>query len=102
MRGMSMESTWRTIQVFISSQAAGIFEVEVDTASSKIRCTCPVWRKTASCKHVSFVEQKMRFNNGHYSVQIPTDVSEDLALEANDTSETFREFVLRYAKIEVL
>ena len=49
-----------------------------------------------------FVEQKMRFNNGHYSVQIPTDVSEDLALEANDTSETFREFVLRYAKIEVL
>ena len=48
MKGMRMESDWRTVQLFISAQAAGIFEVEVDTETKKTRCNCPVWRKTAS------------------------------------------------------
>ena len=30
MKGGSVQTSWRTIQLFISAQAAGIFEVEVD------------------------------------------------------------------------
>ena len=102
MKGMSMESPWRTVQVFISSQAAGVFEVEVDTKTKETRCSCPVWRKSLTCKHTSFVKQKMRYSNGHYSIQIPNDITEDMVLEANDDPVTFREFVLKYAKIEVI
>ena len=102
MKGMKMESTWRTIQVFISSQAAGIFEVEVNTDTKNIRCSCPVYIKSTTCKHTNFIKQKMRFNNGHYSVQIPTDISENLVIEASETPKAFRDFVLKYAKIEVL
>ena len=102
MKGMRMESPWRTVQVFISSQAAGIFEVEVDSETKNTRCTCPVWRKTSDCKHTNYVKQKMKFSNGHYSINIPIDVPENLAVEANHDAETFREFVLKYAKIEVL
>ena len=97
-----MDSDWRTVQVFISSQAAGVFEVEVDTASRGVRCTCPVWKKTKFCKHTEFVSSRMRVNNGNYSIQIPHDVPEEMAFDASDDARSFREFVLRYAKIEVI
>ena len=97
-----MESPWRTIQLFISSQAAGIFEVEVDTGTKKVRCNCPVWKKTLNCKHVNFVNNKMRLNNGHYSILVPSEVPEDLAAEASTDPKAFRDFVVKHAKIEVL
>ena len=97
-----MESPWRTIQLFISSQAAGIFEVEVDTRTKKVRCNCPVWKKTLNCKHVNFVNNKMRLNNGHYSILVPSEVPEDLAAEASTDPKAFRDFVVKHAKIEVL
>lgn len=102
MRGMSMESAWRTVQLFISSQAAGVFEVEVDTESKKIRCNCPVWKKSINCKHTTFVTNKMRMNNGNYSILVPTEIPEELAIEANGDPKKFRDFVLKHAKIEVL
>jgi hypothetical protein len=102
MKGMSMESPWRTIQLFISSQAAGIFEVEVDTDTKRVRCNCPVWKKTLNCKHVNFVNNKMRMNNGHYSILVPSEVPEDLAAEVSGDPKKFRDFVVKHAKIEVL
>jgi hypothetical protein len=41
-------------------------------------------------------------NDGHYSILIPEEIPEELALDASDTAEKFREFVVKYAKIEVL
>jgi hypothetical protein len=102
MKGMSMESPWRTVQLFISSQAAGVFEVEVDTGTKKVRCNCPVWKKTLKCKHVNFVNKKMQLNKGHYSKIVPSEVPEELAQQANIDPKTFRDFVVRYAKVEVL
>jgi hypothetical protein len=66
MKGMNMRASWRTVQLFISSQGAGVFEVEVDTDSKDVRCNCPVFTKNAFCKHTSFVENKMKYNNGNY------------------------------------
>jgi hypothetical protein len=44
----------------------------------------------------------MAENNGHYAILVPDDVPEDIANSANDTAETFRNFVLKYARVEVL
>jgi hypothetical protein len=44
----------------------------------------------------------MLVNGGQYAVLIPQEIPEELALEANDTAAKFREFVVKYAKIEVL
>lgn len=101
MKGVNMESTWRTVQLFISSQAAGVFEVEIDTETKDIRCSCPKWKKTLDCKHVRFVNNRMEMN-GQYSILVPHEIPEELAFEANLDPKKFREFVLRYAKIEVL
>ena len=90
------------MQLFISAQAAGVFEVEVDTETKDTRCNCPVWRKTAMCKHSNFVKDKMRMNRGHYSILVPNEVPEDLAVDASDDAVKFRDFIVRYAKVEVL
>lgn len=97
-----MKSSWRTVQLFISSQAAGIFEVEVDTSTKNTRCNCPVWRKTSVCKHSDFVKEKMRMNRGNYSILVPNKVSEELAVDASDDAAKFRDFIVKYAKVEVL
>lgn len=102
MKGMSMETPWRTVQLFISAQAAGVFEVEVDTDSKAVRCSCPVWKKTDTCKHANFVKSKMRMNNGHYSILVPTEIPEEIAIEASDDPAKFRDFVVKYAKVEVI
>jgi hypothetical protein len=41
-------------------------------------------------------------NNGHYAIQIPVNVDDALAAEAIKTSEGFREFVIKYGKVEVI
>ena len=97
-----MQSSWRTVQLFISAQAAGVFEVEVDTETHELRCNCPVWRKSASCKHVNFVQSRMRFNDGHYAIMVPNEIPEELAVEASDDPKKFRDFVVKYAKVEVI
>ena len=102
MKEQHVDTDWRTVQVFISSQAAGVFEVEVDTTSRGVRCNCPVWKKHSLCKHTDFVVSRMRKDNGNYSIQIPNDVPEEMAIEASDDAQSFREFVLKYAKIEVI
>lgn len=96
-----MSSQWRTVQQFISAQGVGVFEVELDTATKETRCNCPVWKKRNTCKHVSFVNNKIQ-TKGHYSITVPIEIPEELAIEANESPETFREFVVHYAKVEVL
>jgi len=96
-----MASAWRTVQQFISAQGMGIFEVEVETDTKETRCTCPVFDKRGSCKHIQFVNDKIKYT-GHYSILVPNEVPEEMAVEASDSAEKFREFVVKYAKIEVL
>lgn len=102
MKGMSMETSWRTVQLFLSATAAGVFEVEVDTDTKKTRCNCPVWKKSDSCKHTSFVKTRMLMNNGHYSITVPSEIPEEYAIEASENPQKFREFVVKYAKVEVI
>jgi hypothetical protein len=98
---VSMDIQWRTVQLFLES--FGVVEVEVDQDNhSKIRCTCPVFNKQAKCKHVRHVKDVMNDNNGHYSIQIPVDVDETLAITAMKTAEGFRDFVIKYGKVEVI
>jgi len=101
-KGMSMETTWRTIQMFISDQGAGVFEVEIDTETKDTRCTCPVWGKRGSCKHTQYVNVKSKINNGRYAISIPKGVSEEAVADAIEDPVKFRELVLKYSTIEVI
>lgn len=101
MKGPKMDIDWRTVQLFLSED--GIAEVEIDSENStKVRCSCPEFQKVARCKHQRRVKRAISENHGHYTVMVPEEVSEEVALEAMSSQEAMREFILRYAKIEVL
>jgi hypothetical protein len=44
----------------------------------------------------------MAENDGNYAILVPDNVPEDIAQQAQESPEKFREFVLKYARVEVL
>mgnify|MGYP003337036528 CR=1 FL=1 len=93
----------RLIQVFLSTKSAfnpGIFEVSVDEAD-RLYCTCPGWQTTYDCKHLKFVRSKMATNNGTYPLEISKKASPQEAELAQSSDEEFREFIIKYGRIEV-
>jgi hypothetical protein len=101
MEEATMDISWRTVQVFLDED--GVCEVDVDSENNtKVRCSCMAFSRLARCKHAKFVKDKMSNNNGHYAIQIPVNVDDALAAEAIKTSEGFREFVIKYGKVEVI
>jgi len=44
----------------------------------------------------------MEKNEGHYAIQVKADVDESVAVNAMKNAESFRDFVVRYAKVEVI
>ena len=99
MKGSKVEP-WRTVQVFLSP--TGVYEVQLRPNDTNAQCSCPSYKIRNSCKHTKFVHERMAENNGHYAILVPDDVPEDIANSANETAETFRNFVLKYARVEVL
>lgn len=101
MKGSQMDIDWRTVQLFLSED--GIAEVEIDSDnSSKVRCSCPQFQRQARCKHQRKVKMAIAENHGQYTVMVPEDIPEEIALTAMEDSKAMREFIIRYAKIEVL
>jgi hypothetical protein len=44
----------------------------------------------------------MAENDGQYAILVPDDVPEEIQAKANESAETFRNFILKYARVEVL
>ena len=101
MKDATMLSDWRTVQLFLSNE--GVAEVEVDALRPyQARCNCKGGKNKGKCAHVKYVREIMDENNGHYTVTIPVEVDEEVADEAMASAEAFREFIIRYGKVEVL
>jgi transposase len=101
MKEVSMDITWRTVQVFLEDY--GVIEVEVDQENpTKARCTCPGFERTARCKHVKHVKESMEENEGHYSIYIPVEVDEQEAFKAMSDPTLFRDFIIKYGKVAVI
>jgi hypothetical protein len=101
MKGLEMSIEWRTVQLFLSED--GVAEVELDADNpTKLRCTCKRFERASSCKHIAFVRKSMDENEGHFLIQIPQDVPDDEAIEAMREYDSFRNFVIKHCKVEVL
>jgi len=101
MRGLNMEIDWRTVQLFLDD--SGVSEVEIDAEDSRnVKCTCKAFYKSSRCKHTKYVRNEIENNDGNYAIKVPVDIDDDEALEAMASSETFREFIIKYGKVEVI
>lgn len=96
---MSVE--WRTLQLFLDSD--GVCEVEADYQDYEImRCSCGSFAISKKCKHLRYVRRQILKNGGTYSIKISSAIDDETIVDAMRTSASFREFVLKHAKIEVL
>jgi hypothetical protein len=92
---------WRTIQLFLSED--GVHEVQLDLEDNRNqRCTCKKFQLIKRCRHTKWVEEAILMSGGHFSVQISADVDELEAEYAFSTADTFRDFVIKYGKVEVI
>jgi hypothetical protein len=98
---VEMDIAWITVQMFISMD--GVAEVEVDAEyNKKIRCSCKAFSATAKCRHTKFVKNRMESNDGVYSVQIPEDVDDQLAIDAMVDPSLWRSFIIEHGEVEIL
>jgi hypothetical protein len=97
------QSDLRVVQLFLSpsnSAGPGIFEVS-NTPSGDLVCDCPGFTGRKTCKHTKFVRIRQENNNGVYPLEISTRATKEEAAEAAKSNKTFRDFVVKYGKIEV-
>lgn len=94
------KNKWRTAQIFLS--ARGVFEVEVSLDDDQVRCTCPGFENRNRCKHSLHVLRLARENDGVYPIRISSRASASESKIAHDSYESFRDFVIKYGKIEVI
>lgn len=87
--------------MFLSEDGVAEVQLDVDN-SSKIRCSCPAFQRSARCKHQKYVKRAIAEGDGHYTVLIPEEIPEDIALIAMSTAESMRDFIINYARVEVL
>jgi hypothetical protein len=91
------------MQVFLSPTKApgpGIFEVSSNDAGN-LSCNCKDYKARETCKHVRFVSAKMDSNKGVYPLEISSRATTEEAEEAKKSSEAFRQFVIKFGRIEV-
>lgn len=93
----------RLIQVFLSAKSSthpGIYEVSVD-ANDNLFCTCPGGVATGECKHTKFVKAKMDANKGTYPLEINKKAKPEEAELARQSNDLFRDFIIKFGRIEV-
>lgn len=98
-----MSVTKKLLQVFLSpseSPSPNISEVYM-TRDSELSCTCPGFKGRATCKHIRLVQQRIDDNGGAYPMEISTRATQEDADVASESDEAFREFVVKYGKVEV-
>mgnify|MGYP006267415997 CR=1 FL=1 len=98
-----MASKPKLMQVFLSQAnvpGPNIFEVS-GTDEGDLFCTCPGFKGRKNCKHVRFVSARIKNNNGSYPLEISTRATKEEADKAQESTEAFRDFVIKFGKIEV-
>jgi len=101
---MSKVMDTKLVQVFLSqtqSPGPGIYEVSCDE-SNKLYCTCPGYRGRNTCKHIKFVSARIKANGGDtYPLEFSSRASAEDVAVAKTSKEAFRDFVIKFGKIEV-
>jgi hypothetical protein len=87
----------KTIQFFVGN--TGVEEVKVDK-NTKLHCTCEGFLSRKRCKHVAWCEEQ--FGKDVFPINIDKGTPTQAIKKAKESDEAFREFLIRYGKIEVV
>ena len=93
---------WRTIQLFLSPKQPAIYEVQINLDEPLTRCNCPTFKGRRACRHTKLVSARMEGNDGSYPMLVSERAEEADISKVMSDPDAFREFVVKYGKIEVL
>lgn len=103
MKETSVNNNLRLVQVFLSQSQTpgpGIFEVSTSNEGA-LFCTCPGFSGRKTCKHTKLVQTRIDNNHGSYPLEILKIATSEEAEKAKLSDEGYRNFIIRYGKIEV-
>jgi len=102
--GKSAPENKRLLQIFLShrsdSPGPGIFEVNT-TPDKYLSCNCPGFAAKDSCKHTALVERRIEEGGGMYPFDFSDRVNTEQIRVAMRTEQTFRDFIIKHAKVEI-
>lgn len=87
----------KTIQFFVSIN--GVDEVMADK-NSKLSCTCDGFTTRKRCKHITWCE--LELSQGTFPIQVDKATPDHAIKKAKESDEAFRDFLIRYGKIEAI
>lgn len=105
MKETNMIDEYRLVQVFLpqlNTPGPGIYEVSVSESNHSFRCTCPGFMGRGTCKHTKFVKARIESNNGTYPLEISNRATQEDAEKARRSNRDFREFIIKFGKVEVI
>lgn len=92
---------WRLVQLFLDDKGIHEFELDINDNRS-VRCSCDRFKKRGDCKHSKWMDTAILESGGHYTIQVPETVDEVEAAIALDDPDDFRDFIIKYGKVEVI
>jgi hypothetical protein len=84
-----------------TTSGPGIYEVSVGNPN-EFYCTCPGFAGRLKCKHINFVKARIESNNGNYPLEISSRATPDDSERARESNQEFREFIIKFGKVEVI
>lgn len=93
----------KLMQIFLTpetSELPAVFEVSMDK-KEKLYCNCPGGLAKGECKHTKYVQGRKDENNGSYPLEVSKKATQAEADAALLSIEKFREYIIKYGKVEV-
>lgn len=104
MKESPVTNEFRIVQVFLplnNNRSPEIYEVSSNEVN--LRCTCHMFYSRNRCKHIDFVQAKIDANGGKtYPLEISIRATKEDAEKATASVESFREFVIKFGRVEVI
>lgn len=94
----------KLLQLFLTDNqipGPGIYEVVLNK-SDKVLCNCQTFTSRKSCKHSKLVQSRLDSHDGLYPIELIKQPTAEEAQRAGDSYKETRDFIIKFAKIEVV
>lgn len=104
MRESPVTNEFRIVQIFlpvVPGRGPEIYEVSSNELT--LKCTCEFFVSRNRCKHIDFVQARIDSNGGkNYPLEISSRATPEDARKAQESVDNFREFIIKFGKVEVI
>jgi SWIM zinc finger len=92
----------KPLQFFLDK--SGVSTVSLGEDEKTLTCDCPTFKKKQKCKHATWVTERVDKSTGVYPVQVSKRATEDEMKAAfiGGSLEVYKDFMLKYGRVEVL